>query len=64
MFSNKLAVICVYSYDWTDQDDVKRVRDQLREMGHEKKLSYKTDEDSRAGKYAATGHKNFAKYVV
>ena len=44
-------MICVFTYDWTDAEDVRRVRQALRDLGITKKLRYKTDEDTRAGRY-------------
>ncbi len=58
--SNELAknpfikVICVYTYDSSDVADVMRVRARLKEIGFEKKLSYKTDEATTSGVYAGT----------
>jgi hypothetical protein len=56
-----LRVICVYTYDWTDQTDVLRVRQELRELGFTSKIAYKADEDTRAGRYAGQGR--VAKYL-
>jgi hypothetical protein len=47
-----VKVICVYTYDSADLEDVRRVRDRLREIGFTKKLSYKTDQTTEAGVYA------------
>ncbi len=55
-------VICVYTYDSDDADDVRRIREELRKLGFVGKLSYKTDKDSWAGKYRSTGHTNLSKY--
>jgi hypothetical protein len=55
-------VICVYTYDWTDEADVKRIRQQLRELGITSKIPYKADQDTYAGKYAIQGHKRISKY--
>jgi|GEM_PF-757780 len=52
----RVYVICVYTYDAEDVEDVRRVRLVLREMGFLQKLSYKADEDTREGRYS--GHKN------
>lgn len=50
-----VKVICVYTYDSTDQQDVRRVRDHLRRLGFVKKLSYKTDQATSEGRYRASG---------
>jgi len=55
-------VICVYTYDWTDEKDVKRVREELRRLGIANKIPYKADEDTLAGKYRIMGHKKISKY--
>jgi hypothetical protein len=44
-------MLCVFTYDWTDADDALRVRQALRDLGITKKLRYKADEDTRAGRY-------------
>jgi len=46
-------MVCVFTYDWTDADDARRVRQALRDLGITKKLRYKRDEDTRAGRYGA-----------
>jgi hypothetical protein len=50
-----IKVICVYTYDSADHLDVKRVRDHLRTLGFEKKLSYKTDQATSEGRYRTSG---------
>ncbi len=55
-------VICVYTYDWTDEEDVRRVREELRGLGITQKIPYKADQDTRAGKYAVAGHTRISKY--
>ena len=55
-------VICVYTYDWTDEKDVRRVRAELWKLGIERKIPYKSDEDTLAGKYAVCGDKRISKY--
>jgi len=60
--NSKVRVICVYTYDWRDERDAKRVREELRKIGIVRKISYKTDEDTDLGVYGANGHKNISKY--
>jgi hypothetical protein len=55
-------VICVYTYDWTDEEDVQRIRDELRALGIVSKIPYKTDRDTTAGRYAKRGHQRISKY--
>ena len=50
-------VICVYTKDWQDEEDVFRVRTKLRRLGFTRVLYYKRDIDTRAGKYHAPGQK-------
>jgi len=55
-------VICVYTYDWKDEKDVRRVRDELKKLGIRNKIPYKSDEDTLSGKYRVTGHTRISKY--
>ena len=61
-YKKGIHVICVYTSDWTDEKDVKRVREELRKLGITNKIPYKADEDTIKGKYAAKGHKSISKY--
>jgi hypothetical protein len=54
--------ICVHTYDWTDEKDVRRVRAVLRELGIVAKIPYKADNETRAGSYANRGHRRISKY--
>jgi hypothetical protein len=56
------GVIVVYTYDWTDKDDVMRIREELRKLGIVWKIPYKSDEDTAAGKYKVRGHDKISKY--
>ncbi len=56
------GVICVYTYDWTDEADVKRIREELRALGVTWKIPYKSDHDTLEGKYAVRGHTRTSKY--
>lgn len=57
--SNSLAknsfikVICVYTYDSADKDDVLKVRERLRFLGFINKLYYKTDQATTQGLYSS-----------
>ena len=55
-------VICVYTYDWTDEEDVRRVREELRTLGFTEKIPYKSDEDTLKGRYITRGHTKVSKY--
>jgi len=55
-------VICVYTYDWTDEKDVKRIREEVRKLGITNKIPYKADEDTLSGKYRIMGHRGISKY--
>jgi hypothetical protein len=44
-------VTCVYTYDFDDQDDVRRVLTGLRSLGFSARLAYKTDADTLEGHY-------------
>ena len=54
-YDESKKVICVYTYDWTDEIDAFRVRQALRELGVTSPCSYKSDEDTRQGKYRING---------
>lgn len=53
----RMKLICVYTYNFEDLDDVQRVRQRLRELGYTRKIPYKTDAATVAGKYAKNGDK-------
>lgn len=55
-------VICVYTYDWTDKEDVMRVREELRQIGITWKIPYKSDLDTIRGKYRVKGDRRISKY--
>ena len=46
-------VICVYTYDYQDEEDVMRVRQVLKDLGIQREIIYKADADTRAGSYGA-----------
>ena len=60
--NKKIHVICVYTDDWKNRDDVMRVRDELRKLGIKQKILYKADIDTLKEKYAAKGDKKISKY--
>ena len=62
--NSSTKVICVYTYDWTDEEDVMRIRQELRQLGITRKIPYKADEDTESGKYANQGTKRISKYYV
>ena len=55
-------VICVYTYDWTDEYDVRQIHAVLCDLGFTWPMSYKTDADTIAGKYTKRGHTQIGKY--
>ena len=55
-------VICVYTYDSEDKEDVMRVRASLRELGFVTPIAYKTDEATLEGRYEVKGHRRISKY--
>ncbi|WP_051690500.1 putative phosphothreonine lyase domain-containg protein [Acidithiobacillus thiooxidans] len=61
-FNPETKVICVYTYDWTDKEDVMNIREELRRLGVTSKIAYKTDEETRSGAYANRGNKQISKY--
>lgn len=57
-----MHVICVYTYNADDKDDVMQIREYLRRLGFVQKLPYKLDADTLAGKYAEKGDKKISLY--
>ncbi|MBI5243018.1 MAG: DUF1917 domain-containing protein [Elusimicrobia bacterium] len=55
-------VICVYTYDWQDKEDVMRIRAELRTLGIAWEIPYKADADTDAGRYRVAGHTRISKY--
>lgn len=47
----RARLICVYTADWRDRADVRRVLATLRGLGVSWRLSYKTDEATTGGQY-------------
>lgn len=62
--NSSTKVICVYTHDWTDEVDVMRIRQELRQLGITRKIPYKADEDTESGKYANQGTKRISKYYI
>ena len=60
--SSNNGVICVYTYDWKDIQDVERIRVGLRKIGIIRKISYKTDEDTERRVYRANSSEKISKY--
>lgn len=60
--SPETHVICVYTYDADDVEDVRRVRDELRGLGFTQKIAYKSDAATHAGAYQVTGHQRISRY--
>ena len=55
-------VICVYTYDWTDESDVKQIRQELRQLGITSKIPYKADQETDSEMYANRGNIRISKY--
>lgn len=53
-------VICVYTYDYADLIDVKRMRRELYNIGIKRPISYKADEQTRKGEYGQSWREQFA----
>ena len=56
-------VICVYTYNWQDIDDVYRVEKILRLIRITQTLFYKADSDTLQGKYKINGSTGISKYI-
>jgi len=48
-------VIYVFTRDWSDQEDVMRVREELRSLGVEERIGYKRNLETFAGEYSKKG---------
>jgi hypothetical protein len=55
-------IICIFTYDWRDETDVRRVREELRRLGIHGKIAYKADADTLSGKYRIHGNTRISKY--
>lgn len=53
----KTRLICVYTYDHEDVEDVNRVREKLRELGIEETLYYKTEQATAQRRYGKNSWK-------
>jgi hypothetical protein len=56
----RTTVICVYTYDYNDRNDVMRVREELRGLGFAKRIPYKLDSVTRAGRYSTDSGRSVA----
>lgn len=59
---SSMKVMCVYTYDHEDEEDVMRVRNELRKLGFTKKIPYKTDEATVQGRYQVKGDTRISKH--
>ncbi len=60
--SPSTKVICVYTYSYEDEEDVMRVREELRRLGFTSRIPYKTDEATRSGRYQVKGDRKISEY--
>lgn len=63
IYKNK-AVIIVYTYDYNDESDVMRIRDELRKIGITWKIPYKTDQATYEAKYAKTSREKVSLHFI
>ena len=59
---SRTKVICVYAYDWRDEIDARRIREELRSFGITHKILYKADQGTMKVKYAKGGDKGISTY--
>lgn len=50
-FDPRNRVVCVYTLDFRDRQDVRKVREGLRKLGYDQPIRYKTDQATRDGLY-------------
>lgn len=55
-------VICVYTYDASDEADVRQIRSSLRDLDITSKIPYKTDDATFQDKYRKSGDKRISLY--
>jgi Domain of unknown function (DUF1917) len=55
-------VICVYTYDSEDSEDVMRIRASLRKLGFVSPIAYKTDQATDDSLYKVRGNRRVSKY--
>ncbi len=60
--NSKAKLICVYTYDQRDEQDVKKIREELRKIGITRKIAYKADEDTDLGRYRTNTGEKLSKY--
>lgn len=60
----KTGVICVYTYDSNDKEDLKRIAKELFKIEGIGKLFYKEDNATYEGRYANRGDKKISKWFV
>lgn len=60
----KSGVICVYTYDSNDKEDLRRIAEELFKIEGIEKLFYKEDNATYEGKYANKGDKKISKWFV
>ncbi|MBE7440889.1 MAG: DUF1917 domain-containing protein [Flavobacteriales bacterium] len=69
-FSNKskdanfIHVICIYTQDAEFEDDILEVGHKIKLLFPNDKIFYKTDEDTKKGKYRKNGDRNISKYQL
>lgn len=54
-YNSDNGVICIYTYDYRDLEDVKKIRHELKTLGFLDKIIYKSDEDTRQGRHLWKG---------
>lgn len=60
---SKTKLICIYTYDSDDLDDVNRILRGIRELGEHRRIYYKEDAETLAGNYSGSG-RAVTKYVA
>jgi uncharacterized protein YprB with RNaseH-like and TPR domain len=56
-------VICVYTKNWQNIEDIERIEKEIRNIGISSTLFYKTDEDSIKNLYKIHGNTGISKYI-
>ena len=60
-FDKNTFVICIFTEDFNNSEDVNRIENCIRDLGIQNKLSYKLNRD--AGKYEKDGHSDLVQRI-
>lgn len=62
--SNYVHVLCIYTWNYDWEENVLEIGKSLKLLYPNDKIYYKTNEDTKQGKYRKNGHTNISKYQL